>query len=1009
MSAGFRPVTTPAQSWDWARALLADVVEPAVFGPVVAVELSAHHLPGEPVAYAEAVSGDFAPFAVGEAWGPQWGTTWFRVRAVVPVDWAGEEVALRWEATPPAEGLVWRDGAPLVGLSWLRRDVVLLPRARGDDVVDVFVEAAATPAVPPHDAGVDWPLLLADPGGPPGCTVERAELAVRRRPVYDLACDLRTVLQLATTPGDGDGEILAALAAAVADPDDVAGTADAARAALAPVLTRPASLRPAGGHRVTAVGHAHLDTAWLWPMRETVRKAARSFANAVTLMEEYPEFGFVCSAARHLAWVEERFPALFARIGQRVATGQFQLVGGMWVEADCNLPSGESLVRQLVHGQRWYLSRFGRECPEAWLPDGFGFPASLPQILAEAGMGWFVSQKLSWNDTNPFPYRTFWWRGLDGTRVRAHFPPADTYNGDVSLAELARGTAEPGRSLYPFGYGDGGGGPTRDMVEAARRAADLAGAPRVAMEPLAAFFTAVEADPTPLPVWDGELYLEKHRGTFTSQAATKLANRRGEILLAAAELWSTVRPDGAPWPAEELDAAWKLLLVNQFHDVLPGSSIHWVYQDAAADHAAVQAVAGRLVDDALGALAAAVDTSGAIDPAVVFNATPLPRREVVDAGTGLVMADVPSMGYAVVDVGHTGATVDPPATADERGMSNGHLAVEWDAEGRLTSVWDADHGRAVLAPGRAGNVFHLHHDRPAEYDAWDVDRSYLDDFEERAGPVAPEVVESGGLRAAVRFRRSFGASTLTQTLVLHAGSRRLDFLTEVDWHERHSFLKVAFPVAVQADQATYEIQFGHVTRSTGDNTPWEKARFEVCAHRWADLSEGDYGVALLNDCKYGYDVRGSVMRLSLLRSPTAPDPLCDQGRHRFTYALLPHTGDATTGGVIEAATALNDPLVVRRPPSRSGPLPPSHSFVSVDGAAFVVTAVKRADDGTGDVVVRGYEAHGRGGAARLRVSLPFARAARTDLLERPRHDLAVDGGQVSLELRPFELVTFRLS
>jgi alpha-mannosidase len=989
-----------------ARALLAEVVEPAVFGPTAALEVAARHLPGEPVPYGDAVAGPFEPFDVGGRWGPRWGTTWFRLRGEVPPAWAGQEVALRLDMTEPAEALLWRDGIPLVGLSWLRRDAVLWKKAEALEAVELFVEAAANPPVPAFDAQVDWPLLMPDPGGEPGFELLTCQLAVRRPGVYALACDLRTVLELAeAVDAAGDGtdfvllEALAAMFAAV-DPDDVAGTAGEGREALAKALERRAD---PDAHRISAVGHAHIDTAWLWPMREAARKCARSFANAVTLMEEYPAFELVCSAAQHLAWVEERYPSLFARIAERVATGQFRPAGGMWVEADCNLPSGESLVRQLVHGQRWYLSRFGRECTEAWLPDGFGFPASLPQILAEAGIGWFVTQKLCWNEVNRFPHHTFWWQGLDGTRVRAHFPPADTYNGTMTLPELRRGAGASRRSLYPFGFGDGGGGPTRDMVEAALRAGDLAGAPRVVLESHTDFFAAVEDDPDPLPVWAGDLYLEKHRGTFTSQAAVKLGNRRGEDALAAAELWSTVRPDHGPsgpgrgmaarWPAEDLDRAWKLLLVNQFHDVLPGSSIHWVYDQTAADHAEVRAVADALAGDAMAAIAAAVDTSGAAKPAVVFNRTSYERQEPF--GT------IPAMGYAVVDASR------PPATGLEAGgnwLTNGLLRVEWDGLGRLASVLDLEHDREVLAPGLPGNVFHLHPDRPREYDAWDVDRSYLDDYEELGGPVDIERFDAG----IVRFRRRFGASTMDQTMVLNPGSRRLDFVTEVDWHERHRFLKVAFPVDIHADRATFEIQFGHVSRPTHENTSWEQARFEVCAHRWADLSEAGYGVALLNDCKYGYDVRGNTLRLSLLRAPTAPDPECDQGLHRFTYALFPHAGDPFAGGVLEAASAFNTPLTVVPATPHPGSLPPAQSFFSVDDPGFVVVAVKRADDGSGDVVVRGYEAYGGRRRVRLRPALPFHAAHRTDLLERPRHDLAVEGGAVVLDVRPFEVVTIRL-
>jgi alpha-mannosidase len=774
------------------------------------------------------------------------------------------------------------------------------------------------------------------------------------------------------------------------------------------------------------VGHAHIDTAWLWPLRETVRKCARTFATAVTLMEDYPEYHFVCSAAQHLAWMEEHYPALFNRIAERVATGQFGPVGGMWVESDCNTPAGESLVRQIIHGKRFFSSRFGVDCKELWLPDAFGYTAALPQIMAAAGVDWFVSQKLSWNDTNRFPHHTFWWEGIDGTRVRAHFPTADTYCGDVSPRQVLK-SARAERSLYPFGYGDGGGGPTREMLEAARRLADTAGAPRVATEPAGAFFAAVEADETPLPTWRGDLYLEYHRGTFTSQAAIKAGNRRAEAALAAAELWSAVRPDESAWPAEELDSAWKTLLTNQFHDILPGSSIRWVAEQAVAELADVRRRAETIADAALDALAAAVDTTGLAEPVVVFNPTPFPRREVVEHDGRALLANVPALGYAAVEAAPRSGARHPRITEispPERGagpgwLANEHLLVRFDGAGRVVSVFDKDHGREVLAAGRAGNEFHLHEDRPRDWDAWDVDREYLDDFRVLDEPAECEVAGDGRLRFRRRFGAS-GASTIDQTVVLAPGSRRIDFVTDVDWHEDHKFLKVAFPVAVAAPEATFEIQFGHLRRPTTEDTDFDRARFEVCAQRWADLSapgpgargvpeDTSYGVALLNDSKYGYDVRGDVLRLSLLRAPTAPDPLCDRGRHRFTYALLPHAGDLTA--VVAAGYALNAPLVLRPVAGdRPGPLPARRSFVSVDDPGFVVETVKRADDGEG-FVLRGYEALGAARTVRLETALPFARATRTDLLERddPAGVLPVDAGSgVTLALRAFELVTLRL-
>ena len=1019
---------TVRQAWD----VLQAVVEPAVFGPGVPLAVTAHHLPGEPVAADEAAGARYEPFAVGDAWGPRWGTTWFRLQGRIPAEWAGEEVVLRLESaragsgTPGGEYLIFRPSGPdgrltaHLGLSPQHAAASLTGCAAGGEAVDLFVEAAANPTTPEDRmAGFDWPELRPDPGGAPGFVLTRCEVAVRRPAVRALALDLRLAVGLAAQrePGTAAADhARAALTAACAalDPSDVAGTADTARAALAPLLVTGAGVAM-NGHgapaRVTAVGHAHIDTAWLWPLRETVRKCARTFATAVTLMEDFPEYRFVCSAAQHLVWMEERYPELFARIAERVRAGQFVPVGGMWVEADCNMASGEALVRQIVLGKRYFADRFGIDCRELWLPDAFGYTAALPQIMAGAGIDWFVSQKLSWNETNRFPHHTFWWEGIDGTRVRAHFPPADTYNGVMSLREVFRSARAP-RSIYPYGHGDGGGGPTREMLEAARRVGGLDGVPEVALEPPAAFFAAVEADPAPLPVWVGDLYLEKHRGTFTSQAAIKRGNRRGEAALQAAELWTAAVSSGRGGPtadpavAAELDAAWRLLLTNQFHDILPGSSIRWVAEEAVAQLAEVEQRAGGVAAAALDTLAAEIDTRAFTAPAIVFNPTPFPRREVVDIAGHRHVVTVPARGWTTVDrQGPDPAATAPPVEVGEGWMANGHLRIEWNTAGVLTRIFDADHDRDVLA-GETGNLFQLHEDRPRDYDAWDVDADYLDHVTDLTGPATIEIVEAGGLRGAVRLRRPFGASTIDQTMTLAAGSRRIDFVTDVDWHEDHKFLKVAFPVAVHAPAARFETQFGHLARPTHANTPFEQARFEVCAQRWADLSEAGYGVALLNDCKYGYDVRGHTLRLSLLRAPTAPDPRCDRGRHRFTYALLPHGGDLPA--VVAAGYALGAALVVRTSGPAAGPRPPEHSVMAVDDPGFVVETVKAADDGRG-IVVRGYEALGGRRRVRLRAGLACRAAVRCDLLERDGEPAVLDAdGAVVLTVRPFELVTLRL-
>ena len=981
------------------------VVRAATYPRRTPLEVAAHHVHGEPISPALAYERPYERFDVGGQWGGRWDTTWFRMRGVIPDDWAGEEVVARVDiggggVAPSftAEAQIWRGNDPVQGLHHMHRDHPITRAATGGEPVELFIEAAANPVPPFHTA--DWPLLGPDHDGAPMYVLAMAELAVVDREVEALWFDLRTLTQLVDHVADEprNSQVFRALNEAITliDRRDVAGSAKAARAVLAPALERPTS----HGHTVTAVGHAHIDSAWLWPVRETKRKCARTFSNQLRLMDDYPEHRFACSQAQQYAWIRDEYPTLFARIKEAVERGQWEAVGGMWVEPDTNVPSGESLVRQVVHGKRFFLDELGVESHELWIPDVFGYSAALPQIARQAGVSALITQKLSWNNMNRFPHSTFWWEGLDGSRILTHFPPADTYNGVWSVEELVTSMhrfVEHGRSdrsLYPFGFGDGGGGPTREMLEFARRMSDLDGLPRAQIGSVAEFLRAVEEEEgDALDTWVGELYFELHRGTYTTQAATKLGNRRGEEALREAELWSVAAcvatGDWSTYPTDELRRAWELLLLNQFHDIIPGSSINWVYEDTSRDHAEVLRIAGAAIARAQAALVHG-------DGTTVFNPASTARRDVVAIDGELTMVDVPACGYA------SPAPVTERTVAVEDGaLENQHLRVTWDADGLLTSVWDKVASREVLA-GR-GNVFQLHEDNPVNYDAWDVDLTYLDAVTDLVDVDSIEILERGSLRASVRFVRNFGASSITQTMRLDAGSRRVEFHTEVDWHEHHRFLKVAFPVDVRSSRATYEIQHGHLERPTVWNTSWDLARFEVCAQRWADLSETGYGVALLNDSKYGYDIHGNVMRLSLLRAPGWPDPEADRGHHSFAYALLPHIGTFQDVRIAAEAEAFNLPLDVV-PGSAASP----GSFASVDRSGVSIEAVKRADREDA-IVVRLCEVDGRRGPVRLAVNAPFTRAARTDLLERETDALAVEGRSVALTLRPFELVTIKLS
>jgi len=1006
--------------------VLAEVVKPARWPERTEVAIEAHHLHGEPVPYAEAVAGEFVPFHEGDAWGPDWDTTWFHVTGTVPEAWAGRACALvvhlGYGGGPGfgAEGQVWVDGRPTQGISPNHREVVIAEPAAGGEAFDLHIEAASNPQALQGRRGE---LLLADHHGEPRLVLRRCHLAVVDRQVEALVRRWTLARECVTwLGGDRADEAASALDAACAaiEADGVTeGSVAAALEALAPFLGRS---HADDGRVHLAVGNSHLDTAWLWPLRETRRKAVRTFSTASTFLDRDDRYRFVASQPAQFAWIRDDQPELWERIQGHVAAGGFEAVGAMWVEPDCNLPSGESLVRQLVHGKRFWRDELGVDSDGLWLPDVFGYSAAMPQILAAAGVEWFLTQKLSWNDTNRFPHQTFWWEGIDGTRIFTHFPPADTYNGDLSVANLLHAERTYAQrdvldhSIYLYGHGDGGGGPDADMLERTRLLEDLDGIGRVrrvgaaeAMATLRAEAARAEAAGRALPLWVGELYFELHRGTYTTHGAVKAGNRELERLLFEAELWSLAahRLTGAPVPADVLDASWKVLLLHQFHDIIPGSSIHWVYDDTLADYDRLRTEVGAVRDVALGALAEHVDAGGATRPALVANGLPFARDELVDHDGTLVRATAPACGWEVVDLDRPVDELGPPVTSGDGWMDNGILRVEWDGDGLLRSIVHHPTGREVVAEGAAANLLQLFDDEPADWDAWDIDAAALATGVDLTEAEVVELVEQHEDRATLLVARSFGRSRIEQRVRLARGSRRLEVHCEVDWHEDHKLLKVAFPLRVHTSVARHEIQFGHVDRPTHRNTSWDQARFETCAHTWVDLSEDSFGVALLNDSKYGHDVVGAVARISLLRSPTWPDPVADRGHHRFAYAVLPHAGATTAGGVIEEAHAFNAPLLVRLIGRSDGSLPAQGSVVAPDRRGVSISAIKAADDGDG-TIVRLHECFG--GGRRVALSVPGATTVeRVDLLEEPLGaPEALEGGVVHLDLRAFELVTLRL-
>jgi len=780
----------------------------------------------------------------------------------------------------------------------------------------------------------------------------------------------------------------------VADPDDTAGSAERARAVLEPALAARAAQ---SAHTILATGHAHIDSAWLWPLRETVRKCARTFSNVLALMDDDPDFRFACSSAQQLAWIKESYPELFGRIKEKVATGQFVPVGGQWVEPDTNMPGAEATARQLVVGKRFFLEEFGIETREIWLPDTFGYTAALPQLIRLSGSDWFMTQKISWNQTNAMPHHTFLWEGIDGTQVFTHFPPIETYSARLAPSELAhaqRTYRDHGAgtvSLAPFGWGDGGGGPTREMLAAAHRQADLDGSPRVRLGSPADFYAAASGENPDLPVWRGEMYLELHRGTLTSQLRTKQGNRRAEQLLHEAELWGATAAvrTGAEYPYDALERIWSRVLLLQFHDILPGSSIAWVHREAEAEHAELAAELRSLIDDALTAL------SGEGGSPLVVNSAPVE----ID-GIPPLSARRP-------------VHIDDRATVTETAagwrLANGMLSLEVDRRGLIVSLRDAS-GREAIAPGAAANLLRLHRDVPDKWDAWDIDRHYRKNTVELVDVDAIAAEEVDGA-AVVRCVRSFGESTATQTISLAAGRAAVDLAVELDWHERHRLLKLVFPLDVHAEYSTAEIQFGHVQRSTHTNTSWDEAKFEFAAQRWIHVGEAGYGVAVANDSTYGHSVQRetragggttTTIGLSVVRASGFPDPGADQGHHVVRFALRPGAGLREAG---QEGRRLSPAASLRTGAREIEPL-----LTSSDPDVLIET-VKLAEDRSGDVVARLYEASGGRRTTLISASFSSRGVAVTDLLERPLADQTGTDGKdtaaLTLTLRPFEVVTLR--
>ncbi|MGH2441568.1 MAG: alpha-mannosidase [Chloroflexota bacterium] len=768
--------------------------------------------------------------------------------------------------------------------------------------------------------------------------------------------------------------------------------------------------------------HAHLDLAWLWPLVETRRKAQRTFHTVVDLLKRYQEMRFNQSSAQLYAYLQEDNPPLFNEIKAQVAAGSWEPVGGMWVEPDANMPCGESLCRQLLYGQRFFRATFGNVHTVCWMPDCFGFTPALPQILRLGGIERFFTIKLTWSETNTFPYDLFWWEGIDGSRVLAHtfdnpdgvIPDTGGYNGEPGPWALTRtwnnfrGKSAFGESLLTIGFGDGGGGPTAEMLETHRAIQIFPALPASHFTRIDDFFDRLQeaVQGRDLPVWNGELYLELHRGTLTTQSRTKYLHRRAERDLIAAEVVSCLAHlTGGPEP-ESLESLWHVVLRNEFHDILPGSGIREVYEEAEAELSAVVDSAGHVIERSLAALAEQIVPHGDAPVLVVVNpdlsARPLrveldhivPGAQRIEGGSVLATGDsVPGLtagAFATLSA-RSGLRVS------SRHLENQYISAQVDEQGTLTSVYHKGSQREALSG--PGNQIWAYVDKPREWDAWELDEGYREAGHQLVATESIRVVEDGPHRVALRITRHFRESVIIQDLRLWSNSPRLDFKTFIDWHDRRWLLKARFPLAVMANRASFETAFGIIERPTHQNTTWELARFEVAGHRFVDLSEPGFGVALLNDGKYGHHVFANELGISLLRSPVYPDPLAGEGPQTFTYALLPHSGAWLQGGVLMEAEDLNRPLLAR---ATTGGLPAEVkvSPVRIAGPQLGLGSLKVAEDG-GSLVLRTYEPQGARGVAALALPDGWQADAGLDVLER-------DLGQPDFHFDPFQIRSWRL-
>jgi len=998
-------------------------IRDAIYTEIAPLQITGWCTP-EPLPFERRLEGMKRNLTVGDKWGNLFDCAWFHFTGTVPESAAGKHVVVLLDVNGEM-CLVDSQGVPLRGLTNLKslydyslggpgkRVFEINRQASGKEKIDLWADAGCN----------DLFGYLTENG-----TIKQASIALCNDDMRTLFYDFEVLLDLMKVLSKESArhqQIFNAL--------NKVGhllsqfNAEEARAGHAILLPQ---LQKKGGDaslQISAIGHAHLDLAWMWPIRESIRKGARTFATVLYLMERYPDYIFGASQPQLFDWMKQYYPELYQKIKAKVHAGRIEAQGAMWVEADTNISGGEALVRQILHGKRFFKQEFGVDPNYLWLPDVFGYSAALPQLLKKSGVDYFMTQKLSWSLINNFPYHSFHWQGIDGTTVLTHMLPEETYNSaaaphSVHKAESQyREKAVSEHCLMLYGIGDGGGGPGAEHLERLTRQKNLNGICPVVQETAAHFLAKWAKDAAQFPRWVGELYLERHQGTFTTNARNKWYNRKIECALRELEWVLTLNliQSHQSYPTKRLEKIWREVLLYQFHDILPGSSIKRVYDESIARYQQLLKEVNQMMEKNYLLLTEQINTTGIKQPLVIFNSLSWERTEWIKVNNQWFEITVPACGYQTIDA-TAESTEIPTVIATENQLENDLMRVTFATDGSIQSIYDKRVKREVIASGQTANKFAVYAD---DGDAWDFRMDYAD-FAPRFMELVSALPRIDGPQAILEQTYRLGHSELVQAITLTAGSRRIDFNTQLNWRETETMLRTAFPVAIHAEDATYEIQFGHVQRPTHQNTSWDLAKDEVPAQKWGDLSARDYGVALLNDSKYGYKIKGNVIDLNLLRSvlysgqrlvrdedvqPGEPHhAFTDQCEHTFTYSLFPHPGDHIGGGVVQAGYELNHPLKAIPATEKAGSNPTVASFIKLNAPYIILETVKKAEDSE-EIIVRLYEAAHRNTAVTIHFSQPVETIEEANLMEESVQALPVKNkNEVKLEFQPFEIKTLKI-